>query len=32
MINNDNYDLKNAEQFLLKILTKKISENEAHEL
>ena len=31
-INNDNYDLKNAEQFLLKIVAKKISVNEAHEL
>ena len=31
-INNDNYDLKNAEQVLLKIVTKKISKNEAHEL
>ena len=31
-INNDNYDLKNVEQVLLKIATKKISKNEAHEL
>ena len=31
-INNDNYDLKNAEQVLRKIVTKKISKNEAHEL
>ena len=31
-INNDNYDLKNVEQVLLKIVTKKISKNEAHEL
>ena len=31
-INNDYYDLKNAEQFLVEIVTKKISKNEAHEL
>ena len=31
-INNDNYDLKNAEQFLLKIVAKKISGNKAHKL
>ena len=34
-INNGNYDFynfKNAETFLLKIVTKKISKDEAHEL
>ena len=31
-INNDNCDLENAEQFLLKIVTKKVSKNEAHEM
>ena len=31
-INNVNYDLKSAEQFLLKIVTKKVSENEAHKM
>ena len=31
-INNDYYDLKNAEQFLVETVTKKISKNEAHEL
>ena len=31
-INNYNYDLKNSEQFLLKIITKKISKNESWEL
>ena len=31
-INNDNYNLKNAETFLLKIVTKKISKDEAHDL
>ena len=30
--NNDNYDLKNAEYFLLKIVTNKNSKNEAHKL
>ena len=32
MINNDKYDLKNAEEILLKIVTKKISKNEAFKL
>ena len=31
-INNDNYDLKNAEKFFLEIVAKKNSENEAPEL
>ena len=31
-INNDNYNLNNAETFLLKIVTKKISKDEAHDL
>ena len=31
-INNDNYDLKNAEQLLLKIVIKKICKDEAQEL
>ena len=31
-INNDNYDLKNAKQVLLKIVAKKISGNKAHKL
>ena len=31
-INNDKYDLKNAEIFLLKIVTKRISKNEVREL
>ena len=31
-ISNNKYDLKNAEQFLLEIVTKKINENEAHKL
>ena len=31
-INNDNYNLKNAKTFLLKIVTKKISKDEAHKL
>ena len=31
-INNVNYDFKSAEQFLLKIVTKKVSENEAHKM
>ena len=31
-INNYNYDLKNSEQFLLKIITKKISKKESREL
>ena len=31
-INNDKYDLKNAEKFLLKIVTKRISKNEVREL
>ena len=31
-INNDNYDSKNVEKFLLEIVTKKISKNEAQEL
>ena len=31
-INNVNYDLKSAEQFLLKIVTEKVSENEAHKM
>ena len=32
MINNGKYDLKNAEQFLLKIVAKKISKNKARKL
>ena len=32
MINNDKYDLENAENFLQKIVTKKISKNDAREL
>ena len=32
MINNGKYDLKNAEQFLLKIVAKKISKNIARKL
>ena len=31
-ISNNKYDLKNAEQFLLKIVTKKINKNEEHKL
>ena len=31
-INNNNYDLKNVEQFLLEIVTKKISKNETYKL
>ena len=31
-INNDNYDLKNAKQVLLKIVAKKISGNKARKL
>ena len=31
-ISNNRYDLKNAEQFLPEIVTKKISENEARKL
>ena len=31
-INNDNCDSKNVKQFLLEIVTKKISKNEAQEL
>ena len=32
IVNGYRYDLKNAENFLLGIITKKISENEAREL
>ena len=31
-ISNNKYDLKNVEQFLLKIVTEKINKNEAHKL
>ena len=31
-ISNNKYDLKNAEQFLLKIVTKRINKNEEHKL
>ena len=31
-ISNNKYDLKNVEQFLLKIVTEKIDKNEAHKL
>ena len=31
-INNDNYNLKNAEQFLLKIVAKRVSKNKARKL
>ena len=32
MINNNKYNLKNAEQILLEIVAKKISKNEPHKL
>ena len=32
IVNGYRYDLKNAENFLLEIITKKISENEAHKV